>query len=224
MANHTLYIRLLSDTSFGRGDGIGGVVNSEVEHNSRTGLPYIKGRTLKGLLVEACADLLYGIEKSNHPYFRDIVNIARNLFGIPGSTHEDKGVIQVGNGILPHGFQQRVKASIHAGSYTSTEILEAMTTVRYQTAVDALTDKPLDTSLRATRVIVRNTIFEAKILSDKGLNNDQLAYLCACVGTVRRAGLNRSRGLGHIKMYVDSEETQRDAIAYFANSMQEGVR
>ena len=43
-----LHLKLKSDTTFGRGDGIPGVVDEEVEHNPNTGLPFLRGKTLKG--------------------------------------------------------------------------------------------------------------------------------------------------------------------------------
>ncbi|MBK8024610.1 MAG: hypothetical protein IPK19_25090 [Chloroflexi bacterium] len=38
----SLEVRLISDTTFGRGDGIAGVVDQEVEHDASTGLPIVK--------------------------------------------------------------------------------------------------------------------------------------------------------------------------------------
>ena len=61
MMKLALTIELLTDTTFGRGDGVAGLVDEEVEHDSQTGLPIIRGRTLKGLLVEECANLLYAL-------------------------------------------------------------------------------------------------------------------------------------------------------------------
>ncbi|PVE30161.1 hypothetical protein DC030_15410, partial [Enterococcus faecalis] len=54
-------LKLLSDATFGRGDGVSGLVDEEVEHDARTGLPLVRGRTLKGLLVEGCADIFYAL-------------------------------------------------------------------------------------------------------------------------------------------------------------------
>lgn len=212
MHEYKLYVELLSDTCFGRGDGIGGVVNSEVEHDAHTGLPFIKGSTIKGLLVEACADLLYGLQLSGAPDFSDT---AQKLFGRPGSTHEEQGLLHIGNATLPQAFQQQVQAS----SYSPSQILNAMTAIRYQTAVDPSTDKPLDTSLRATRVVLRETTFVAPLISRQELSDDAYVFLCACVATVRRGGLNRSRGLGRLKLYIDSSETMQQQLAAFSRDI-----
>src|SRR5690606_38318748 len=90
-----LRIELLSDSAFGRGDGVAGLVDSEVEHDTRTGLPFIKGRTVKGLLVEACADLLYALKIQGNSDEEVYKQAARKLFGVPGSTLEDTGCLHV---------------------------------------------------------------------------------------------------------------------------------
>jgi len=46
MTTYYLNFTLLSDTTFGRGEGVPGLVDEEVEHD-RYGLPYLRGRTLE---------------------------------------------------------------------------------------------------------------------------------------------------------------------------------
>ena len=48
METYYLKMLLLSDTTFGRGDGVAGLIDQEVEHDPN-GFPYLRGRTLKGL-------------------------------------------------------------------------------------------------------------------------------------------------------------------------------
>ncbi len=52
-----LTLTLKSDTAFGRGDGVAGLINAEVQHDE-SGLPYLGGKTLKGLLGATCSDIL----------------------------------------------------------------------------------------------------------------------------------------------------------------------
>jgi CRISPR/Cas system CMR subunit Cmr4 (Cas7 group RAMP superfamily) len=56
MEIYHLKIKLLSDTTFGRGDGVAGLIDQEVEHDAN-GFPYLRGRTLKGLLSEECDNI-----------------------------------------------------------------------------------------------------------------------------------------------------------------------
>ena len=45
----TLHMELLSDATFGRGEGTAGQVDTEVEHDE-FGIPYIGGKAVRGLL------------------------------------------------------------------------------------------------------------------------------------------------------------------------------
>ena len=63
-----MFIRLTlkSDATFGLGEGVAGLVDEEIEHDFETGLPFLRGRTLKGLLVEECSNILYSLERQNN--------------------------------------------------------------------------------------------------------------------------------------------------------------
>jgi len=199
-----LRIELLSDTAFGRGDGVASLVNSEVEHDKITGLPIIKGRTLKGLFVEACADILYGLQTCHSPAYKKFEKIALVLFGVPGSNLESTGSLYFGTATLPDGIEESVKAS----GYAPTDVLEAFTTIRHQTAVDEETNTPKNTSLRATRAVLGGTIFHAHI-AHPNLSDDEIALLWACANTIRNAGQNRARGLGYLLITLYGEDLEQ---------------
>lgn len=185
-----LRIRLRSDSAFGRGDGIAGLVDSEIEYDARTGFPYIKGRTIKGLLVESCADILYAL--SNHSEYGDFVKSAGYIFGSPGSTQDTNGALHIGKAELPEDFRQFVLAKNH----TEQQILQAFTTIRHQTAIDVTSEKAKIGSLRATRLVLRETIFYVQLHEIKALGERDIKLLAACVAGVKRGGQNRTRGCG----------------------------
>jgi hypothetical protein len=56
MTRYILKIKLESEAAFGRGDGVAGLVDAEVQHDDY-GFPFLHGRTIKGLLVQECADI-----------------------------------------------------------------------------------------------------------------------------------------------------------------------
>jgi CRISPR/Cas system CSM-associated protein Csm3 (group 7 of RAMP superfamily) len=191
-----LKIELLSDTTFARGDGTAGVVDNEVEHDAVTGLPIIKGRTVKGLVVEACADLLFGLSQFSRPAHDRFALAAQDLFGVPGSDPNSSGWLHFGTATLPGDLVRVVKRK----KLDPQLVREAFTSVRRQTAVDPERDTPMDNTLRATRVVIRNTVFHAPISSEVPLGDDHLALLSACANTLRHAGMNRTRGLGHLRV------------------------
>jgi len=205
-----LRIHLLSDSAFGRGDGIAGLLNSEVEHDALTGLPFIKGRTVKGLLVEACADLLYALTIGGNPALADFNTAAHKLFGVPGSRLEDTGCLHIGSALLADDLRQHLHA---IQTYTPQQVLQAFTAVRHQTAVDAEQGKPLDGTLRATRVVVRNTVFYAQLHSEQALTSTDEQLLAACAHAVKRGGQNRTRGLGALA--VTLTDVSGDPLAAF---------
>lgn len=186
-----LRILLRSDTAFGRGDGIAGLIDSEFEHDSSTGFPIIKGRTLKGLLVESCADILYALETGQNPAYRDYYRAAAKLFGIPGSTLEDTGCLHIGVAQLAEDL--RIHAS---GRFSRQEIIDGLTVMRRQTSVDAATDKPLDGTLRTTRAVMRGVAFYSHLHSDQPLDAVDIELIAACAAGLRAAGQNRTRGMG----------------------------
>ena len=61
MTTYWLKFALKSDATFGRGDGVAGLIDSEVQHDTY-GLPYLGGRALKGLLGEECANIIFALE------------------------------------------------------------------------------------------------------------------------------------------------------------------
>jgi CRISPR/Cas system CSM-associated protein Csm3 (group 7 of RAMP superfamily) len=212
-----LRIQLLSDTTFGRGDGVIGLVDSEVEHDAETGMPFVKGRTIKGILVESCADILYALQESKSGALGVFKASAKKMFGQPGSTLEDTGCLHIGAAKLAEDLQSRIRRS----NYIATQILEALTTIRHQTAVDTGTDRPDSGSLRATRAVLRNTVFYSSVVSNQDLNEDDLALLAACAAGMRRAGQSRTRGRGRIAVRLDVDNVSKD---YYLSIFEKQVR
>ncbi len=196
--NLELHFTLLSDATFGRGDGVTGLVDQEVEYDPNTGLPFLRGRTLKGLLVEECANILYALD--GHPGHARLEAAAQFLFGEAGSTYKEAGHLYVGPAQLPQALQKTVQADIEGERLRPAEVLASLTDIRRQTAVDEQTGAPDEGSLRAMRVIIRQTPFIAHLTLDQTPENDDpLALLNACVMAFRRVGTSRNRGRGRLQ-------------------------
>jgi len=214
MVDLSLEITLRSDTTFGRGDGIAGVVDQEVEHDASTGLPIIKGRTLKGLLVEECANILYSLEIASSVALRDMQQTADRLFGIPGSDLGGQSILHIGTAVLPRELADQIRYDISQKKLTPREVLDALTTIRRQTAVNPELDTPKENSLRAQRVILRETVFHAPITALESLTSHDEELLAACAASLRRAGHSRNRGRGWIQVLVVG--LPDTALTYFA--------
>ncbi len=194
MKAYILKFILESDATFGRGDGVAGVVDVEVQHDE-WGCPYLGGRSLKGLLVCECAEILDALPKAIKPRWE---GVAQRLFGNPGSTLEDNAVLFVGNARLPDDLCAAIAQDVQRGKVRREEVLESLTALRRQTAMDE-SGVPKEHTLRTVRVILRETPFEAKLRFAEGPNEDDLALLAACVKAFRRAGTGRNRGRGRIR-------------------------
>jgi len=197
-----LKIKLESDAAFTRGDGVAGEVDSEVQHD-HYGIPYLSGKTLKGLLSASCAEVISALQQSGAKNLDMWKESAGRLFGKPGSKAAQSGLLHVGDARFPLDLRK----AIMQDNISPTEILESLTTLRRQTAMSNETGAPKDESLRTIRVIMRENIFASRLdfappldgkPVEKADEERDLALLAACAKALRRAGSHRNRGLGKI--------------------------
>lgn len=212
-----LHLILLSDATFGRGDGVAGLVDQEVEYDTATGLPFLRGRTLRGLLVEECANIVSVLPDG----VRERLDKAgQHLFGIPGSGLHTEGCLIVGAAQLPEKVRDAVTTAVEAKQLLPTAVLDSLTDIRRQTAVDEQTGAPDEGSLRAMRVILRQTTFSADLefvhsLDDASVREDAFALLAASAMALRRAGTGRNRGRGRLCVYLENETYTADQFDRF---------
>lgn len=215
-----IHLSLKSDATFGRGDGVAGLIDAEVEHDEY-GMPYLRGRTLKGLLVEECANLLYATNKKQPAVASKFEQVAKQLFGQAGSSLNDDGLMQVGAAMLPTDLRKALKNDVIKGRWRAEEILESLTAIRRQTAVSEKTSAPEKNSLRSMRIILRETIFVSRLNLTANLQaseDDVKGLLAACVLSLRRAGTGRNRGRGRLNATLHNKEGKDitgACLAYF---------
>src|SRR6266567_1733699 len=101
-----LRLHLESDATFGRGEGLAGLVDEEIEYDVATGLPFVRGRTLKGLLVEECANLLFALQTAGSLALPTLEKSAGRLFGRPGSDLESAALLHFGPALLPQQLHE----------------------------------------------------------------------------------------------------------------------
>jgi len=199
-----LRFKLLSDATFGRGEGVPGEVDAEVQHDD-LGMPYFGARALKGVLAQECADLLYALgQKSEKDRWWQA---AAMLFGRPGSSNDDAGALIVGDAQLPPKLRQAIAyAVIKTRGISRSQVLASLTTVRKQTANSMETGAPMDQTLRAMRVVLRGTEFIAPLRFRTAVSEDALALLAACVASLRRLGMGRNRGRGEVEAWLTDDQ------------------
>lgn len=191
MSNYYLTVTLKSDATFGRGEGVAGLVDQEIEHD-QYGMPFINGRTLKGLLVEEWANLRFALRSNRFD------STARWLFGESGATRGAGGaMMHVGSAELPSDLRLALRTDL-----APSQILAALTTIRRQTALAAEDAAPEEGSLRAMRALIRGTQLIAPLQFEEEPQPDQLALLAACALAVRRGGSGRNRGRGRLALLL----------------------
>ena len=198
MPAYKLQFSLRSAATFGRGDGVAGLVDEEVEHDA-DGLPFLRGRTLKGLLAEECANILYALEVQRQS--NEWRQIAYRMFGRPGSTIEDTGTLRVGDARLPDSLRAAIKMAVRNGELSADEVLESLTAIRRQTSMNEY-GAPEKGSLRSLRVVLPGTVFEATLDFAEEPDERTLALLAACILAWRRAGSGRNRGRGRLQAWL----------------------
>lgn len=196
MSTYLIRLKLLSDTTFGRGDGVSGLVDSEVQHDA-DGLPYLGGRTLKGLLRNECIKIMGALRSEGlHQCFEPS---ASRLFGSPGTTEDPSSIMHVGNAHLPEDLCRAVHKDVRRGTLKPWEVLDSLTTIRRQTAIDPVSGAPQENTLRSIRVIIRGLPFTAQVSFAVAPSVRDLALLAACVKALRRVGEGRNRGQGLVE-------------------------
>lgn len=222
MSTYCLKIKLLSDATFGRGDGVAGLIDQEVEHDPY-GFPYLRGRTLKGLLREECDNLVALLPPGSPPSWREV---ADTLFGVPGSGIGTIARMHVGDACLPEDLRREVAIQFEQEEYrqaitlTPTDILSSLTTFRRQTAIDPKDGAPTDGSLRSSRVVLRELCFSASLILNTQPTDDlnkMLAILAASTLALRQIGSGRNRGRGHVQctLWQGREEITTQHLRYF---------
>lgn len=221
MPIYRLKIKLLSDTTFGRGDGVAGLIDQEVEHDP-FGFPYLRGRTLKGLLSEEGDNLIAML--TNHK--QDWETVACKLFGTLGSTIGTMGTVHVGDACLPEDLRQAVGFQIKDESLTKTEVLDSLTTIRRQTSIDPQSGTPDEGSLRSFRVVLRDLCFTADLIFEKMPSDEMLSLLAVGALALRRLGSGRNRGRGHVQCTLhdaDGNDITHHYANYFGQEIKEKV-
>ncbi|MCS3924844.1 RAMP superfamily CRISPR-associated protein [Methanosalsum natronophilum] len=203
-----------SDATFGKGDGVAGYIDSEIQHD-KYGLPFLGGRTLKGVIEEECANILYSLELQGK---KDIfLPSAARLFGVPGSRNEDKAIMSISDAILPKDVRSIIIKKVKEGKLRYQQVLDSLCSIRQQTSIDPETGAPKKGALRSSRVILRETPFESELSFIADISPEDKGLLGACLKAVRRAGLDRNRGKGRIKYCSLVDENGNDVSDLYFN-------
>ncbi|MBP7032651.1 MAG: hypothetical protein KBB13_08050 [Anaerolineaceae bacterium] len=193
MTEIILSVSLESAGCFSIGEGTPGEVDIEIQHDEN-GFPFLSGKALKGLLHEEAAELAFALNYAGST--KDWRAVSDRVFGAPGSTISEQGLVKVSDLQLPADFRERINKAIQRKDIRASQVLRLLTSKRTQTAVDE-SGAPMPETLRTLRIIPRETTFFGSVFYED-LDKDQEVFLYGCLRALRRAGSNKSRGLGRL--------------------------
>jgi hypothetical protein len=209
-----LRLTLLSDATFGRGDGVAGLIDAEVQHDA-AGLPFLGGRTLKGLLGAECSDIVHALGLAAPAQAGRWQAAGERLFGDSGAGLTGAAILRVGPAQLPADLRAALLADLAAAQrpipgaaerLTPSDVLDTVTALRRQTAMDAW-GAPQENTLRTMRVILRGVTFWADLDFLAAPSELETALLAASVKALRRAGTGRNRGRGRLEAALFDGDT-----------------
>jgi CRISPR/Cas system CSM-associated protein Csm3 (group 7 of RAMP superfamily) len=213
MKDYILRLTLLSDATFGRGDGVAGLVDVEVQHDG-FGLPYLGGRALKGLLGAECDDILFSLNSAIPAQLKRWQQAASRLLGQSGARLKGEALMHVGPAQLPRDLRKALAHDVENKTLTRAEVLDMLTTLRRQTAMDE-SGAPRKETLRTLRVILRGITFAAQLTFTDDPTADDLALLAATVKALRRVGTGRNRGRGRVQAELFTHAGEPITDMYF---------
>lgn len=219
MTTLTLKFKLRSAATFGRGEGLPGLLDQEVEHDTY-GLPYLRGRALRGLLAEEMENLVFVLQQVRPDQDEKWRRARDRMLGKSGAFFDETGIMHVGDAQLPQNLRLLLVASVQehkrrdSRMVTGETVLESLTAIRRQTAMTP-EGAPDAGSLRALRVILWETPFEAILTFDVESDEADKALLTATVLAWRRAGMGRNRGRGWLCAWLESEEFTKEYFKVF---------
>lgn len=200
-----IQIELLSDTTFGRGEGTAGQVDVEIDHDE-FGIPQLNGKTLRGLLRDTWLSM--------QGHFPSLVPGARRIFG-PHGELDETAILRFGDATIDAASRPWIEAAVQrsVSPLTAAAVLEAFTDIRQQTAEDRETGAPERTTLRSMRVLARGHSLFAPLRWLQTPNGDDLQCLALSLLGTRHAGLSRNRGRGHIRLSLDRDSPMTQQLA-----------
>lgn len=182
-------IQFFDDWHCGSGLAAGADIDTLVIKD-KDNLPFVPGKTVKGLIKEAVDDInQFSIEKI------DIQKINKAFGYFENADNLDKGDLFFSNAVLPES-QRKTITQNNASKFL------------YRTIASTAIDEDgiaVEHSLRKMEVTVPCTV-NGSIIAEK-IDDDIEKIICKSFNYIKRLGQNRNRGLGRCKFtFINKED------------------
>lgn len=172
-------------------------LDADVKYD-KFGLPYLPGKTFKGLLRESVVEVCE-ISGETEAETEKIIN---TLFGKAGGSKS--GLLQFNNLRLTD-YNMITGDLAHLPALTSKIVQSYFTTIRRQITIDE-NDVAADKSLRTYRLVRKNQVFTGEIGNTENIDKAYKTILELAIVNLRYMGTGRNRGFGKIE--IRETETQ----------------
>lgn len=190
-----LAIRLLSEATFGAGRVSTKDVDIEVELEP-SGLPCIGGKTIHGLLHWAWDEMSAA--------FAELSEAAGELFGSEAAL-EHSAILHIRDARVEESARRWVEFALAEKCVRREQIRDSLTAVRSQTAEDRLTGAAAATTLRRSRVVLRELTLWAPLAWSREPQEGEIRCLALSALACRQGGLLRRRGRGLLEVTLDGD-------------------
>lgn len=200
MDKYNIEIELKSETILGSGESVPGSVDLEVLYDDY-GLPYLKGKTLKGRLREEAENIT---RLDNKTFNKKDID---ELFGYEDKNEFNKIIF------FDATVSENIKNAINDSTIGKEDIFNALTDTRIFTSIGK-DGVALDNTLRQIRVINKGLILNAKINVVSELSEKEEILLALSVASLKHIGLMCNRGKGNVVcvLYKNGKEILNDSI------------
>jgi len=211
MTPKIIKLTLKSASTFGSGDGVAGWVDREIEHDEK-GFPFLRGKTLKGLLAESAENVTFALENDDKtlPWHK----AKDTIFGAGGAGLKERGILHIEDAKLP----EPLRAEMIKENWKKEDVLYSLTGIRRQTSINEH-GAPDHATLRSMRVLLPGVTLEANISFDREPSDMELQLLTAAVLDFRHAGTGRNRGRGWLKAELDDDQTTQSLFKSFEKAI-----
>lgn len=215
MSAFTLTFDLQSDWHIGSGKEAGAYADS-LTIKDDDGLPFLPGKSIKGLLREAFSiahenQWFQGIEETC-----SIKNLVDTLFGSEGQGIENQGMLLFSSATL--SSDEKAFFNHEDNSTPPVNSKAHLYRIIQSTKIDTITGVATKGSLRSMEVAVPMTLeSELELNTHHAAHNTELAQallplLKACCGLILELGAKRHRGLGQVSVRV-TEKNNHQPVA-----------
>jgi len=195
-------------------------IDSDIVHDA-FGIPYFPAKRLRGLLYESAVELWEMMEGTNKEFSSQLIE---ELFN---RTENSPVQMMIHDFYLAAGadYQKMADGWAYLSEkypeiITQESVLKQYTSTRFRTRIDPETGTAADMSLRNVRVLDAGTKFYGKI-ELLGANEQHRALLELALCNLTRAGMNRNRGLGHIRCCSDAKKKGNPDVASMLKKLRE---